>query len=58
LNVAKNYLGGALYTSVRYYADHNYWRNQFKDQLQTNFKEWMLKKIEDEFQKDSNSTEF
>lgn len=58
LNVAKSYLSSTLFTSVRYLADHNYWRNSFKDQLQTNFKEWMLKKIQDDFGKDTKGEEF
>ena len=58
LNVAKTYLGNTLFTSIRFLSDHNHWRNQFKDELHTNFKEWMLKKLEDEFMVDDKANEF
>lgn len=58
LNTAKAYLNNTLYTSIRFLADHNQWRNQFKDELQTNFKEWVLKKLEDEFSVDDKSSHF
>lgn len=58
LNTAKAYLQNTLFTSVRYLSDHSYWRNNFKDQLQTNFKEWMLKKLEDDFAVEDFSNQF
>lgn len=35
--------------SMQYLSDNNYWRNKFQDQLQVIYKEWLYKKIDEEF---------
>ncbi len=48
LNVAKAYLSRTFVNSMHYLADNNYWRDKYQDQLHVIYKEWLLKKLEDE----------
>ena len=42
---------------LRFCAQHH-WRSRFEDQLQVNYKDWLLKKVSDEFLKGSKVEEF
>ena len=58
LNVAKEYLKNNFYSGLQFLAENNFWRNKFEDQLQIVYKDWLYKKIQDEFIKDSKSETF
>lgn len=58
LNISKQYLQGVLMSSMRYMKEHQYWRDSFKDQLRTNYHDWLFKKVDDEFAKKQRSGTF
>lgn len=45
LNIAKNFLANNFKQSVQYMADKNHWRDTFKDQLNVNFKDWLMDSV-------------
>lgn len=58
LNIAKGYLQGVVGNSMQYLADQHFWRNKFQDQLQVVYRDWLYKKIQDEFLKEQKSDTF
>jgi hypothetical protein len=58
LNISKQYLGGVLMSSMRFMKEHHYWRDNYQDQLRTNLKDWLYKKVDDEFNKKAKSAAF
>lgn len=45
-------------SSMRYLKEHQYWRDSFKDQLRTNYHEWLFQKVDEEFQKKQRAGHF
>lgn len=58
LNISKQYLSGVLMSSMRYLKEHQYWRDSFKDQLRTNYHEWLFAKVDEEFLKKQRAGTF
>ena len=58
LSLAKNFLSNTFDNSMQYLADHNFWKNKFNDQLHIIYKDWLFKKIDEEAQKHSKSSQF
>ena len=48
LNLAKSFLQKSFVNSLQYLADNNYWRSPFRDQLNVTYKDWVIKKIEED----------
>lgn len=46
LNIAKSFLANNLVQSMQFLAEKNHWRDTFKDQLNVNFKEWLVSSVE------------
>lgn len=46
LNIAKSFLANNFVQSMQYLAEKNHWRDTFKDQLNVNFKEWLVSSVE------------
>ena len=46
LNIAKSFLANNFVQSMQFLADKNHWRDTFKDQLNVNFKEWLVSSVE------------
>jgi hypothetical protein len=46
LNIAKSFLANNFVQSMKFLADKNHWRDTFKDQLNVNFKEWLVSSVE------------
>jgi hypothetical protein len=55
LNMAKSYLQNAFVNSLQFLNDNSFWRNEFNDSLNINYKEWLFKSVEDEFNKKAKS---
>ncbi len=55
---AKTYLGGVFANSMEALNGQQRWRSGFKDQLQINYKDWLIKKVLDEFSKGSKVEDF
>ncbi len=49
--IAKNYLSNTFLNAMDSLHQQHHWRSKFEDQLQVNYKEWLLKKTLDEFTK-------
>lgn len=48
LSVAKAYLKNTFKNSLQHLSDTNYWRNTFKDQLNVDYREFLLQGVEQE----------
>jgi len=46
LNIAKTFLANNFKKSMGYLSEKNHWRDTFKDQLNVNFKDWLLESVE------------
>ncbi len=49
--LAKGYLANTFINSMEALNAQHHWRSRFEDQLQVNYKDWLLKKVSDEFVK-------
>ena len=58
LSIAKNYLANTFFNAMDALNAQHHWRSRFEDQLQVNYKDWLLKKVSDEFLKGSKVEEF
>lgn len=58
LQMARNFLGNNLMNSMQSLANGHHWRSRFDDQLQISYKDWLLKKVTEEFVKSSKVDEF
>lgn len=45
LNIAKSFLSNNFKSSMQFLADKNHWRDTFKDQLNVNFRDWLMKEV-------------
>lgn len=55
LNIAKSYLSNTFVNSLQWLSDNSFWRNDFQDQLNTNYKDWLFNQIENELNKKNHS---
>ena len=51
LTLAKGFLAGSFMGAMTHLAQGHHWRSRFEDQLQMNYKEWLFRKVSDEFTK-------
>jgi len=58
LGMAKGYLASAFKNSMQALATGHHWRSRLEDQLHLVYKEWLLKKVTDEFTKAVKVEEF
>lgn len=58
LAVARATLQGTLKNAVEHIKDNHAFRNRFEDQLQVNYREWLFKKVDEEFIKKAKSSAF
>jgi len=58
LQIAKGFLSGNFKNSMEALAVGHTWRNRFEDQLHLVYKEWLLRKVTDEFAKSAKVEEF
>ena len=55
---AKGYLSKVFINSMEALNGQQTWRSRFQDQLQINYKDWLLKKVQDEFTKGAKVEDF
>jgi hypothetical protein len=58
LAVAKQYLKNTFLGSMEALNAQHTWRSRFDDQLNINYKDWLLKKVQDEFLKGAKVEDF
>lgn len=58
LNVAKSYLQSAYINSMQFLNDNSFWRNNFYDLLNVNYKEWLFDAVEEEIDNKENQAVF
>ena len=58
ISIAKNYLSHTFFNAMEALNAQHHWRSKFEDQLQVNYKDWLLKKVSDEFLKNTKVEEF
>ena len=58
LAIAKEYLKNTFTNCLVQMQENNQFRNKFQDQLQVNYREWLFKKVDEEFQKETKSDGF
>lgn len=56
--VAKGYLSKVFINSMEALNAQHTWRSSFQDQLQINYKDWLIKKVQDEFFKGNKVEDF
>jgi hypothetical protein len=45
LNIAKSFLANNFKQSMQFMADKNHWRDTFKDQLNVDYKDWLMDSV-------------
>jgi hypothetical protein len=58
LSIAKNYLASTFFNAMDALHAQHHWRSRFEDQLQVNYKDWLHKKVTEEFLKQNKVEEF
>lgn len=56
--VAKGCLNNQFTNCLTYLQENNCYRNRFEDQLNVNYREWLFKKVDEEFLKELKSDQF
>jgi hypothetical protein len=49
--MAKSYLQNAFVNSLQFLNDNSFWRNEFQDSLNVNYKDWLFNNVEVELNK-------
>jgi hypothetical protein len=49
LAVAREYLKNTFVNCITNMKENNMFRNKFKDQLNVNYREWLFKKVDEEY---------
>lgn len=58
LALAKGFLAGNFMNSMQSLANEHHWRSRFEDQLNVDYKEWLFKKVSEEFTKATKVEDF
>lgn len=58
LAIARESLQHTFVNCISYLQENNQFRNKFEDQLNVSYREWLFKKVDDEFQKGQKSDGF
>ena len=58
LAIAKQYLKNSFISCLEHLRDTNYWRNTFDDQLNVDFREFLLNGVNEELRETNNSVSF
>jgi len=59
LAIAKQYLQDTFVNkTLKHLSDVNYWRSDFKDQLDVNYRDFLLSGVEEELKEDQSSRDF
>ena len=58
LALAKGFLAGNFINTMHSLAGEHHWRSRFEDQLNVDYKEWLFKKVSEEFTKGTKVEDF